>query len=112
MSTKGLTRSDGSRALGKYVETKKPLPTQWKVLLRWTPSTLRDFASLAPMVRSLVVVVVVEIMGCKVTAGPATGTDAHVMLPITSCDGAARWPPHDVGRGRRVARWPIWRPDP
>ncbi|MDB5212107.1 MAG: hypothetical protein JWO86_34 [Myxococcaceae bacterium] len=25
----------------KYVETKNPLPTQWKVMLRWIPSTLR-----------------------------------------------------------------------
>jgi hypothetical protein len=41
MSTNGLTRSAGRWRLGKYVETKKPSPTQWNDVLLWMPSTVR-----------------------------------------------------------------------
>src|SRR4051794_28809312 len=105
MSRKGLTRSEGRFALGKYVETKKPLPTQWKVVLRWMPSTLRARESAPTWGRGRSIEVVVFMPFNVAGAGPRE-TAGRVMPPITPGDWAPRRGRPRGGRAHRGAPAP------
>ena len=79
MRTNGLD-SLGRRAasLGKYVETWKPLPTQWNVVLRWTPSTERAVVAVSD--------VFVEPEGLVVVCMTSKVTTARAWRTSTKCE--------------------------